>query len=209
MKKFLIYCFFFVGFIFLIIYPNVGKILLAIGVIAVIITIVERKAEVLDNWSALIRNAQGQGDKIISATKELLEKSKAPSLEIREEKVGPGLTSVIIGETRDFLIVTDRRNIKLSSFKAYINANNYGDCLFISWYLTYLPDISQALFSLLPGARQILNLDDLNLFNRQDLTAYVTNAHHCLLEAVDKLMLGMGQDPSKIDRKSKGFLGIS
>jgi hypothetical protein len=52
-------------------------------------------------------------------------------------------------------------------------------------------------------------LDELNLFNKQDLTAYVTCVHHCLLEAVEKLMLGMDQDPSKIDRKTRGFLGIS
>jgi hypothetical protein len=50
---------------------------------------------------------------------------------------------------------------------------------------------------------------DLDLFDEQDLRAYVTNAHHCLLEAVNKLMLDLNQDPSKIDRKSRGFLGIS
>ncbi|MEW6675409.1 MAG: hypothetical protein AB1348_05320, partial [Nitrospirota bacterium] len=49
----------------------------------------------------------------------------------------------------------------------------------------------------------------LDLFDQQDLTAYVTNAHHCLIEAVEKLMLNIGQDPSRIDRKSRGFLGIS
>lgn len=50
---------------------------------------------------------------------------------------------------------------------------------------------------------------ELDLFDQQDLTAYVTNTHHCLIEAVEKLMLNMGQDPSKIDRKSRGFWGIS
>ena len=209
MKKFLIYCFFFFGFIFLFINLTVGETLMAIGALVFIITIVERKAEVLDNWSVLIKNAQGQKERIFIATKELLKNSKAPSLEIKEDKVGPGLTSVLTGETREFLIITDRRNVKLSNFKAYICANDYGDNLFIAWYLTYIPAIWQVFLYLLPGARQIMKLEDLNLFNRQDLTTYITNAHHCLLEAVDKLMLGMNQDPSKIDRKSKGFLGIS
>ncbi len=209
MKKFLIYCFFFFGFIFLFINLTVGETLIGIGALVFIITIVERKAEVLDNWSALIKNAQGQKEMIVSTTKALLGKSKAPSLEIKEDNVGPGLTSVLTGETRDFLIVTDRRSIKLSNFKAYINASDYGDNLFVSWYLTYLPAVWQVFLSLLPGARQVMNLDDLNLFSKQDLTAYITNAHHCLLEAVDKLMLNLNQDSSKIDRKSKGFLGIS
>ena len=37
----------------------------------------------------------------------------------------------------------------------------------------------------------------------EELNAYVTCIHHCLLEAVDELMRSLGQDPSKIDRKSR------
>ena len=114
-----------------------------------------------------------------------------------------------LGETRDFLIVTNRVNAKLSNFKTFVNANDYGESLFVSWYLTYRPDFWHALLMLLPGVKKVLSLDELNLFNKQDLTAYVTNVHHCLLEAVEKMMEGKGQDTSKIDRKSKGFLGIS
>jgi hypothetical protein len=72
-----------------------------------------------------------------------------------------------------------------------------------------MPDIWQTIASLLPGTRKIIGLDDLDLFNRQDLTAYVTCVHKCVQDAVDKLMLEMGQDPSKVDRRSRGFLGIS
>ena len=50
---------------------------------------------------------------------------------------------------------------------------------------------------------------DLDLFDTQDLRTYVTNAHHCLLDSVDKLMVSLNQDPSKLERKSRGFLGIS
>jgi len=128
---------------------------------------------------------------------------------MKEEKVGPGLEIISFGETRDFLIVSDRRNTKLSSFKTFINANDYGDNLFVSWHLTYRPDFWQSLLMLLPGVKKVLSLDDLNLFNKQDLTAYVTNVHHSLLEAVDKIMLDLNQDQSKIDRKSRGFLGVS
>jgi len=186
-----------------------GGFFIALAVIGVLIIIVERKAEILDNWSALIRGAQGQKDKVISETKELISVSKAPSIQMKEEKVGSGLAPTTFGVTREFLIVADRRNLRLGNFKTYVNANDYGDGLFVSWYLTYMPDVWQTLASLIPGARRVVGLDELNLFNKQDLTAYVTCVHHCLLEAVEKLMLGMDQDPSKIDRKSRGFLGIS
>jgi len=186
-----------------------GGFFIAMGVVAILIIIAERKAEILDNWSALIRGAEGQGNKVILATEELIDKAKAPSIEIKEEEVGPGLAPTTFGEKRAFLIVADRRNLKLGNFKTYVNAKDYGDGLFVSWYLTFMPDVWQTLASLIPGARKVVGLDELNLFNKQDLTAYVTCVHHCLLEAVDKVMLELNQDPSKIDRRTRGFLGIS
>ena len=186
-----------------------GIFFIAAAVVAILIIIAERKAEINEEWSILVRGAQGQRDKVISATKELINVAKAPSIEMKEEEVGPGLAPTTFGEKRAFLIVADRRSLKLGNFKTYVNANDYGDGLFVSWYLTYMPDVWQVLASLIPGARKVVGLDELNLFNKQDLTAYVTCVHHCLLEAVEKLMLGMDQDPSKIDRKTRGFLGIS
>jgi hypothetical protein len=209
MKKIIVNFLILIGIVLLFISREAGALFLALGVIGILIIIAERKAEILDNWSALISGAQGQTDKVISSTKELINVSKAPSIEMKEEKVGPGLSPTTFGETREFLIVADRRNLKLGNFKTYVNANDYGDGLFVSWYLTFMPDVWQTLVSLIPGTRKIIGLDDLNLFNKQDLTAYVTCVHHCLLEAVEKLMLGMNQDPSKIDRKTRGFLGIS
>ena len=43
----------------------------------------------------------------------------------------------------------------------------------------------------------------------EELTAYVTKVHHSVLRAVDSLMRNLGQDTSKIERKSRGFLGVS
>jgi hypothetical protein len=209
MKKAIVNLLFLIGIFLFFFSREAGGFFIAMGIVAILIIIAERKAEILDNWSALIRGAQGQRDKVISTTKELINISKAPSIEMKEEKVGSGLAPTTFGETREFLIVADRRNLKLGNFKTYVNANDYGDGLFVSWYLTFMPDVWQVLASLIPGARKVVGLDELNLFNKQDLTAYVTCVHHCLLEAVDKLMLELNQDPSKIDRKTRGFLGIS
>lgn len=199
----------FFGLIFFLVFPPFGLLLLLIGFLLIVIVITNRKADILDDWSILINNAHGQRDEIISSTKGLITDSKAPSIEMKEEKVGPTLALASFGETRSFLIVTNRVNAKLSNFKTFVNANDYGENLFVSWYLTYRPDFLQSLIMLLPGVKKIMSIDDLNLFNKQDLTAYVTNVHHCLLKAVEKLMTDLNQDPSKIDRKSRGFLGIS
>jgi len=209
MKKIIVNLLFLLGIVLFFFSKRAGAVFIVLGVIAVLIVIAERKAQIHENWSILIRGARGQRDKVISTTKELIIISKAPSIEMKEEKVGPSLAPTTFGETREFLIVADRRNLKLGNFKAYVNANDYGDGLFVSWYLTYMPDVWQTVASLFPGLGKAVGLDELNLFNRQDLTAYATCVHHCLLDAVDKLMLGLNQDPSKIDRKTRGFLGIS
>jgi hypothetical protein len=190
---------FILGILLFFISRQAGLLFIGSGIVGVLIIIAERKAEILDNWSALIRGAQGEGSKVVSATEQLIEKSKAPSIELKEEEVGPSLAPATFGEKRAFLIVADRRNLKLGNFKTYVNANDYGDGLFVSWYLT----------SLVPGVRKVVGLDELNLFNKQDLTAYVTCVHHCMLEAVEQMMSGKGMDASKIDRKTRGFLGIS
>jgi hypothetical protein len=180
----------------------------AAGIIA-LIAVAERKAQIHDNWSLLIEGAKGQRDQIFALTKEKVLDFKAPSLEMKEEKVGPKLTPSPLGENREFLIAADRRSLKLGCFKTFINAVDYGEGLFVSWYLTYMPDAWQTIASLFPGVRKLIGLDDLDLFDRQDLTAYVTCVHHCLIGAVEKLMLDLNQDPSKIDRRTRGFLGIS
>ena len=119
MLKLAIYFFLFFGFIFLVLFPPLGLLLLLLGFLFIVIAVANRKAEVLEDWSILIKNARGQRDKIISVTKDLIKNSKAPSIEMKEEKVGPGLEIVSFGETRDFLIVSDRRNTKLSSCLLY------------------------------------------------------------------------------------------
>ena len=182
---------------------------LVLVVLLAIIAVVVRKAKILEDWSVFITSAQGRGDKVISTAKDSINARKVSTIEMKEEKVGPRLTPAAFGETREFLKITDRRSLKLGSFKTYVNAIDYGDSLFVSWYLTYMPDIWQTIASLVPGTRKIIGLDDLDLFNRQDLTAYVTCVHKCVQNAVDKLMLEMGQDPSKVDRRSRGFLWIS
>ena len=184
-------------------------IFLILVALVAIAAVVVRKAKILEEWSVLILGAHGQENKVISAAEDLIDARKVDSLEIKEEKLGPGLTPAAFGETRKFLKLTDRRNLRLGNFKIYANAIDYGDSLFVAWYLTYMPDIWQTIASLIPGTRKIIGLDDLDLFNRQDLTAYVTCVHKCVQDAVDKLMLEMGQDPSKVDRRSRGFLGIS
>ena len=81
----------------------------------------------------------------------------------------------------------------------------------MTWFLTVEPNwfkrIGKTAANLATlGAAGILM--DLDIFDQQDLRAYVTVAHHCMLEAVKALMVSLGQDVGTIDRKSKGVLEV-
>ncbi|MDD2666634.1 MAG: hypothetical protein PHD13_04090 [Methanocellales archaeon] len=169
-----------------------------------------RKEQVMDSWGVLIEDGHGRADQVFQDTENFIKESKAPAIEMKRDKIAPGIIRGILGTKRDFLIVTDQGNLKLDPYQTFIGARDYGNNLDVSWYLTYRPSLLDAVLSLIPMVRLIpLSLADLDLFDQQDLNAYVTNCHHSLLKAVEKQMRDLNQDVSKIDRKSKGFLGIS
>ena len=188
-----------------------------------------RKEEVIDSWSVLIGASQGRAEEIFGNTDSFITQTKVPNVKKERKKLAPGVIRGLFGTKRDFLMVTETGNRRLKPYQMFIGARDYGNNLDISWYLTYRLRFRQRLLAyliLIPGLNLLIlpfvlvgglasrvkekrGGLDLDLFDEQDLRAYVTNAHHCLLEAVNKLMLDLNQDPSKIDRKSRGFLGIS
>ena len=169
-----------------------------------------RKEQVVDNWSILIENGQGNAKMVFKETENFIKKSKAPSVEMKMRNMSPGTFKGLMGIERDFLEITDHENMRMAPYQIYVNARDYGISLDISWYLTFRPTWWHSLLSMVPFVSMIpRTLSDLDVFDQQDLTVFATNAHHCLLKTVEKLMVSLNQDPSKIDRKSRGFLGIS
>jgi hypothetical protein len=164
------------------------------------------REEIIDRWSVLIENGKGRANQIFADTEDFIKKSEAPRISVERKEIAPTIAKDILGVRRNFLVVTNYENPKLVGYKTFICARDYGNNLDVSWYLTYKMGFFEALLSLFSRGRYVPKLD---LFDEQDLRAYVTNAHHSLLKAVENLMLSLKQDPSTIDRKSRGFLGVS
>jgi hypothetical protein len=168
------------------------------------------KEQVIDSWAMLIEKAQGKAEEIFGNTDLYIRESKAPSLEINRQQVNPGMIRGLLGAARDFLIVTDKDSLRMQPYKLFLNARDYGDNLDVSWYLTFKPTMLQAALSLIPLVNiSPRTVSDIDLFDQQDLRAYSTVVHHSVLRSVEKLMADLSQDPSKIERRSRGFLGIS
>lgn len=190
------------------IFSYLGILSILIGLYFVLKGILKSE-QVIDNWSILIEKGNGKAEDFFILTEAFMKGSKAPSLRIERKKMAPGVIRGILGTSREFLAATDQ-NFRLNPYQIFINARDYGENLDVSWYMTYRLPFWRALLRFIPGiGAASFTLESLDLFDRQDLTAYATICHHSTLKAVEKLMLALDQDPSKIDRKSKGFLGIS
>ncbi len=190
------------------IFSYLGILSIGIGLYLVLKGIL-RAEQVIDNWSILIEKGNGKAEDIFTIAEAFMISSKAPSLKIHRKEMSPGIIRGILGTSRDFLVATDK-NFRLNPYQIFINARDYGNNLDVSWYLTYRLPFWRALLRFIPGfGAASFALESLDLFDRQDLTAYTTVCHHSTLDAVGKLMLALDQDPSRIDRKSRGFLGIS
>ncbi len=168
-----------------------------------------RKEQVLEDWGTLIENAQGRSNEVFQDTENFIEESEAPSLETWRDKMAPGIIGSFFGTKRDFLVVKDQQSSMLKPYQIFVGVRDYGKNLDVSWYLTYRPSILEAFLLLFRPGTSVFALSELDLFELQDLTAYTTVCHHSTLKAVRNLMLALDQDPSKIERKSKGFLGIT
>jgi hypothetical protein len=169
-----------------------------------------RAEDVLDNWSVLIEHGRGRVREIFDNTLAYLKQSEVPNVAVDQRQLAPGFVRGLLGEVREFLVVSETKNPRLAPYQMFVNVRDYGVNLDVNWYLTYrlAPWQLVALYLLwfvpVPNPTQSLDLFDL-----QDLRAYVTNAHHCLLRAVQNLVLALEQDPEQIERRSRGFLGIS
>jgi len=164
-----------------------------------------RNEKILDSWSVLIEDAQGKADEIYSSVLKFLQESKIP--DVKTETV-TGVVPGFFGPKghRDYLMA---KNERLKDYRMYVGARDYGKNLNVSWYLTCEPGpLKRMVSGALTGYAKGLSFS-LDVFQLEDLTAYVTSVHHRVLKAVDSVMRESGQDPSKIDRKSRGFLGVS
>jgi hypothetical protein len=164
--------------------------------------------KIIDRWSMIVENAQGLAEQIYGDTQSIVNESQAPGIGFERVQVRPSWLKGILGNERSYLMVT---NDALSDYRMFIGARDYGSALDISWFMTCEPGFfSKKLSNILTSgaSAQALSLN-LDIFQQQDLNAYATLVHHCMLKAIEKMMSGKGQDTTQIDRKSKGFLGIS
>lgn len=184
------------------------------------------KDQVVEQWGHLIRNANGMSEKIFDSIETAINRTGATDVKVERQQISPGLFRGMLGGKRSFIVITNKDNPNLRAYKMYIGARDYGVNLQVSWYLVYQPGAQGKIMStllntpgiailVLPfhflsrlGSAKKAGMLNFDIFDEQDLRAYVTNAQHCVLEAVEGKMTDLKQDVSRLNRQSKGFLGI-
>jgi hypothetical protein len=156
------------------------------------------REQVIDQWDHLIPSGQGRGGDIMLSTTDRIDSQGLPALTWDERHLA---ASRLHGGTRPFLVITQRANGRLRHYKMYVSARDYGTNLQVSWFLIYHRGFFERLK---PNP-----LVQLTLFDEQDLRASVTAIHQTFLSGVLDVMLSLGQDTTKLNRSTKGFLGIS
>ena len=170
-----------------------------------------KEGKIIDQWSTLIEQCQGHGEGLLQSVEANLRSSEAPGVSWKRESVAPGWLKGLLGKRRDYLLLTHER---FDDYLMCVGARDYGTALDVSWYLT--GSTKSALVKALaqvPGvgvaAGMYAALQSLDVFDQQDLTAYVTIGHHAVIKAVEELMRQRNLDLARLERKSRGMFGVS
>lgn len=133
------------------------------------------KERVLDRWSVLIDGAKGKGGEVMDKTVKYIKVSKAPDLRTERVRVFPPggwkflsrfFKRYDIG--REYLRVV---NEELGKVNMYVGAVDYGENLYVSWYLTLEAGIFDKLFPKQKVARLAMGKD---VLVEEELNAYVS-----------------------------------
>ncbi|HEV2055946.1 MAG TPA: hypothetical protein VGV06_12345 [Methylomirabilota bacterium] len=167
-----------------------------------------KSGRIVDEWSTLIEQSQGEAEALLQAIDGRLRKHKAPGLTWRRENIAPGWLKGFFGKRRDFLLLSHKR------FKDYlmaISARDYGSNLQVSWYLTGTKrsDLVRMLARIpwagAPAGMYLL-AKALDVFDQQDLSGWVTVGHSSVLRSVEEVMQQRNLDLTRLERRSRSGL---
>lgn len=162
-------------------------------------------------WHYVIKGAAGRAEEIYTAAAHVLDETKPPAVTYRRETLRAG--TLVTGKRYDFLVVSNRH---LPDHNIYLLAFDYGTSLFTAWFLTVQPTLLKRIlafyirltffFRVKVQAHLLATLMDIP--KQMESSAYVAIVEDAAHQAVQMLMGQLGQDFSKVDTKSKGFLEI-
>jgi hypothetical protein len=156
---------------------------------------------VLEQWGEVLEHGAGKGKWILDRVEIKIKEAKMPGVAAQQQSISSGM----FGTKRDFLVVA---HASLRDYHMYIGARDFGTHLDVAWYLTVEPGfLKRSVSKYTLGNPQALSMQ-VDFFSQQDLRAFVGVAHHYVTETFKTAQNELGQDPTGLNTKSKGFLEL-
>lgn len=163
--------------------------------------------KLLDQWGVVLEGGAAKHEQLLGYAVEALQRSELPGITWQMVEAQPGMFKGMFGKRRDYLMVASQA---LKDYRMYFGVREYGRHLDVSWFLTVEPGFFKGAFSAMLTNGNVNALSfTLDLFDSQDLRAYVTSVHRCAVRrAVEQVAKELQQDTAAFDWKSKGFLQV-
>ncbi len=171
-----------------------------------------KNQNITERWFASIGGANGQSEKVLRAFMSRVGATGIPNITAEKKSISTGLGEAVKSmfrggggsQVREMIEI---KNTNLAGWIIYAGARDYGGQLLVSWYLVVdekeLPRLARAI----GGA--ITNMMELDIFQTEELSAFVTLVHESLKSAVSESMKELNLDFTKVDTHTHGFLNIS
>lgn len=164
-----------------------------------------KDAKIMDQWSVMLPGCQGEGPGLIQVVQQKLSSYECQDITWKEESASTGLMKSLMGKRRDVLVV---RNEKFSEWMVCMGAQDYGRFLNVVWYLTASPSVMSkfrggGVVGLATGGGFVL--PDLDVFDQQDVSAYVAVTRMAVRAAAEELAEKRQLDIDRLERQAHGL----
>ncbi len=165
-----------------------------------------KDAKIMDQWSVMLPGCQGEGPGLMQAVQQTLSSYEVDGLSWKEESASTGLLKGLMGKRRDVLVV---RHEKFNEWLVCIGAQDYGRFLNVVWYLTASPGLMSKLrgggvVGLATGGGQFV-LGDLDVFDQQDVSAFVAVTRMATQAAAEQLAQKRQLNIDRLERQTRGL----
>lgn len=158
-----------------------------------------KDGKIMQKWSVLLPGCQGEGPGLLKTIQDRLASYEAPGLTWKEESASTGFMKGLMGKRRDVLVV---RNEKFPEALVCVGAQDYGRFLYVVWYLTAAPKLLNQVRSAAAGE---MFLDELDVFDQQDVEAYASVTRMAVVTTTDEFAKKKNIDLDRLERQARGL----
>ena len=165
------------------------------------LVIVLRGWRVIDSFNELIHGGAGRSTWIMEQIDSFVKQADIPYVTASLKPARPN----ILTKKETYLVV---RYDRLRRYIIYIRARDFGIYLDVSWFLTAEPRYFKRFFSRSFRRNPRALAMQINFADQQDLRAFITATHYCVIRGIKTLLEELDQDFSHLDTSHKGFLSV-